>query len=136
MFKMGKERLLTTMFQSITSEERNTKLILNEQVVQMQLVVNQPKKCHVGKARKVVVAILFPQEIKREDEEGKQQKKRGLSLAKNDEKLSKKRGSYTNWFHLHLWLPIATTIKKHGNNFGTLHFFKTTLKRPDMPSPY
>jgi hypothetical protein len=56
-------------------------LILNEQVVQKQSVVNKPKRCHVGKAREVVVAILFPQEIKREDEEptkeGKQQKKRG-----------------------------------------------------------
>jgi hypothetical protein len=107
MFKMGKERLLTTMFQSITSEKRKTKMILNEQVVQKQLVVDKPKKCHVGKARKVVVAILFPQEIKREDEEpskeGKQQKRRGLSPAKNDGKQSKKRGFYTNWFHLHLW---------------------------------
>ncbi len=104
--KMGKERLLTTMFQSITSDERKTKLIINEQVVQKQLVIDKPKKCHVGKARKVVVAILFPQEIKREVEEptkeGKQQKRRGLSPTKNDGKLSKKRGSYTNWFHLHL----------------------------------
>jgi hypothetical protein len=37
--KMGKERLLTTMFKIITSEEREAKLkhdvqILNEQVVQ------------------------------------------------------------------------------------------------------
>ncbi len=94
---MGKQRLLTTMFQSITSEERKTKLILNEQVVQKQLVVDKPKKCHVGQARKVVVAILFSQEIKREDEEptieGKQQKRRGLSPTKNDGKLSKKKGS-------------------------------------------
>ncbi len=70
------------------------------------MVVDKPKKSHVGKARKVVVAILFPQEIKREDEEptkeGKQQKRRGLSPTKNDGKLSKKRGSDTNWFHLHL----------------------------------
>jgi hypothetical protein len=90
MFKMGKERLLTTMFQSITSEERKTKLILNEQVVQKQSVVNKPKEHHVGKARKVVVAILFPQELKRENEEPtkeeKQQKRRGLSLTKNDGK--------------------------------------------------
>jgi hypothetical protein len=39
MSKMGKERLLTTMFESITREEREEKLkcdvqILNEQVVQ------------------------------------------------------------------------------------------------------
>jgi hypothetical protein len=42
MFKMGKERLLTTMFQSITSEERKTKLIINEEVVQSNwLLTNQ-----------------------------------------------------------------------------------------------
>ncbi len=54
------------------------------------MVVDKPKKCHVGKARKVVVAILFPQEIKREDEEatkvGKQQKNRELSPTKDDGK--------------------------------------------------
>lgn len=43
-------------------------MILNEQVVQKQLVVDKPTKRHVGKARKVVVGILFSQEIKREDE--------------------------------------------------------------------
>jgi len=44
----------------------------------------------VSKARKVVVGILFSQEIKQEDEEptkeGKQQKKGGLSPTKNDGK--------------------------------------------------
>jgi hypothetical protein len=105
MFKMGKERLLTTMFQSITSEKRKTKLILNEQVIQKQ---------SVGKVRKVVVVILFPQQIKREDEEptkeGKQQKRRGLSPAKNDGKHSKKRGSYTNWLQLK---NMVTTTSIH-----------------------
>jgi hypothetical protein len=43
--------------------------ILNEHVVQKQLVVNKPEKYHVGRPRKVVVAILFPQEIRKEDEE-------------------------------------------------------------------
>jgi hypothetical protein len=67
------------MFKSITSEEKEAKLkrdvqereklrcdvkILNEQVVQKQLVVNNLKKGHVGKPRKVVVTILSPQDIK------------------------------------------------------------------------
>jgi hypothetical protein len=43
--------------------------ILNEQVDQKQSVVDKLENCHVGKPRKVVVAILFSQEIKREDEE-------------------------------------------------------------------
>jgi len=47
-----------------------------------------------------------------------------------------KKESYTIWFQPHLCPPIATTIKKHGNNFGTLHFMKTTFRRPNMPSPY
>jgi hypothetical protein len=33
------------------------------------LVGDKPEKCHVSKPRKVVVAILFSQEIRREDEE-------------------------------------------------------------------
>jgi hypothetical protein len=41
-----------------------------------------------------------------------------------------------NWFQPHLCPPIIATIKKHGNNFGTLHFLKTTFKKPNMPSPY
>jgi hypothetical protein len=41
--------------------------ILNEQVDQKQSVVDKPENSHVGKPRKVVVAILFSQE--REDEE-------------------------------------------------------------------
>jgi len=74
MSKTGKERLFTTTFKSITSEEREVELkcdvqIFNQQVVQKQLVVNKLEKCYVGKPRKVEVAILFPQEIKREDEE-------------------------------------------------------------------
>jgi len=79
MSKMGKERLFTTMFKSITSEERKAKLrrnvqkreklrcdvkILNEQVVQKQSIVDKLKNGHVGKPRKVVVTILSPQEIK------------------------------------------------------------------------
>ncbi len=73
MSKMGKERLLTTTCKSITSEERKVELkcdvqIFNQQV-KKQLVVNWLEKCYVGKPRKVVVAKLFPQEIKREDEE-------------------------------------------------------------------
>jgi hypothetical protein len=71
---MGKERLLTTTFKSITSEEREVELkcdvqIFNQQIVQKQSVVNKLQKCYVGKPRKVVVAILFAQEIKREGEE-------------------------------------------------------------------
>ncbi len=94
MSKMGKERLLATTFKSITSEEREVELkfdvqIFNQQV-QKQSVVNKLEKCYVGKLRKVVVAILFPQEIKREDEEptkvGKQQKNRELSPTKDDGK--------------------------------------------------
>jgi len=58
--------------------------IFNQQAVQKQSVVNKLEKCYVGKPIKVVVAILFPQEIKREDEEptkdGKQQNNRELSL--------------------------------------------------------
>jgi hypothetical protein len=33
------------------------------------LVVNKSQKFHVGRPRKVAIAILFPQEIRREDEE-------------------------------------------------------------------
>jgi hypothetical protein len=37
------------------------------------LIEDKPKKCHVGRiregSRKVAIAILFPQEIRREDEE-------------------------------------------------------------------
>jgi len=32
------------------------------------LVGNKPKYHHVGRLKKVVITILFPQEIKREDE--------------------------------------------------------------------
>jgi hypothetical protein len=121
MSKMGKEKLLTTMFKSITSEESEVELkcdvqIFNQQVVQKQSVVNKLEKCYVGKPRKVVIAILSPQEIKREDEEptkdGKQQKNKGLSPTKDDGKQSKKIRSHTNWFQPHLWPPIAVTIKK------------------------
>ncbi len=109
------------MFKSITSEESEVELkcdvqIFNQQVVQKQSVVNKLEKCYVGKPRKVVIAILSPQEIKREDEEptkdGKQQKNKGLSPTKDDGKQSKKIRSHTNWFQPHLWPPIAVTIKK------------------------
>jgi hypothetical protein len=145
MSKMAKERLFTTTFKSITSEERDLELkrdvqIFNQQVVKKQSVVNKLEKCYVGKPRKVVVAILFPQEIKREDEEptkdGKQQKNRGLSPIRDDGKWSKKIKSHTIWFQPHLWPPIAVAIKKHGNNFGVLHFLITTFKTPNMQSPY
>jgi hypothetical protein len=77
---MGKERLLTTTFKSITTKERKVELkfelqIFNQQAVQKQSVVNKLEKCYVGKPIKVVVAILFPQEIKREDEEPTKDKK-------------------------------------------------------------
>ncbi len=47
--KMGKDRLLTTMFKRNTSEEREEKLKhdvqnLNEQVVQKQSIVNKLEK--------------------------------------------------------------------------------------------
>ncbi len=48
--------------------------IFNEQVVQKQSIVNKPK-CYVGRLRKVIVTILSPQEIKREDEEPTKNKK-------------------------------------------------------------
>jgi hypothetical protein len=60
------------MSKSITSEEREMELkhdvqIFNKQVVQKQSFVNKPKKCHVGRLRKVAITILSTQEIKRED---------------------------------------------------------------------
>jgi hypothetical protein len=68
------------MSKSITSEEREMELkhdvqIFTEQVVQKQSIVNKPKKCYVGRPRKVTVTILSPQEIKREDEEPTKNKK-------------------------------------------------------------
>jgi len=77
---MAKKRLLTTMFKSITCEERKAKLkcdvqIFNEQIVQKLLVVNKPEKHHVGKLRKVVATILSSQEIKKKDEEPTNDKK-------------------------------------------------------------
>jgi hypothetical protein len=68
------------MSKSITSEEREMELkhdvqIFNKQVVQKQSIVNKPKKCHVGRLRKVAITILSPQEIKRKDEEPTKDKK-------------------------------------------------------------
>ncbi len=62
---MGKEKPLTTMFKRITSEEREAKLkhdvqIFKEQVVQKQSIVNKLEKHHVGRAKKVIAAILSP----------------------------------------------------------------------------
>jgi hypothetical protein len=48
----------------------------------------------------------------------------------------RKKGAYTNWFQLYLWPPIATAIKRHGNNSNALHFLKTTYKKTNIPSPY
>ncbi len=90
--------------------------------------------------KKVTIAILSLQEIKREDEEPtrdeKQQKRKGLSPTKDDRKWSKKRRPYTNWFQFHLWPPIAIAITKIGNNSRALHFSKITFKMPNVPSPY
>ncbi len=33
-------------------------------------------------------------------------------------------------------LPLLFVIKKHGNNFGALHFLKTLFKRPNKQNPY
>jgi hypothetical protein len=68
------------MSKSITSEEKEMELkhdvqIFNEQVVKKQLVANKPEKCHVGRPKKVIVIILSPQELKREDEELTKDKK-------------------------------------------------------------
>jgi hypothetical protein len=68
------------MSKRITSEEREMELkhdvqIFIEQVVQKQLVVNTSKKRYGGRPRKVAIAILSPQEIKREDEEPIKDKK-------------------------------------------------------------
>jgi hypothetical protein len=38
-------------------------------------------------------------------------------------------GTYTNWFALHLWLPIFAIVKKHRNFINVLHYLKTFHKK-------
>jgi hypothetical protein len=111
---------------------------LNEKHIQEESTTNKPHKRHVGRSKKTFEAtLLSPNEIKKEGDEARDGKcqKKGPSLVE-DEKKSKERGAYTNWFQPHLWPPIAITIKKHGNNSNAIHFLKTTYKKPNMPSPY
>jgi hypothetical protein len=63
--------------------------------------------------------LLFPQKIKKNE-----------NSPTKDGTWSKRKGTYTNWFHTHLWSSIVVMIKKHGYNSRALHFLKQHLGTP------